>query len=111
VVARQARDPARGEQLVERAVGAAVGVGDRDVVVARAEPVELGRDGRRDPLGPVVQQRGDRVHVDVPAAPAGDPAHVGGQRATGDDGRGAHPGNASWSMKRSLKSVRPDSST
>ena len=72
---------------------------------------ELRLDRCGDALGPVVEQRRERVDVDRPAAPAGDRTHVDRERAAGDDADAAHPGNASSSMKRSLKSVRPDSST
>jgi hypothetical protein len=122
VVAVLALEPLAA-QVVERAVGAAVAVGEHDAVVARAQ---LGSERFHrgcDPLRPVVQRRGDREKVDRPVAPAGDRADVGRQRAAGDDGdaarfgrgarlsQGDHPGKASWSMNRSLKSARPDSST
>src|SRR6185312_8384995 len=97
-------------ELVERTVGPAVAVAQHDPVVAPAELLGQLGDGARDLLGTVVQQRGDRHHVDVPPAAARDLAHVHGERSAGDD-RGAHPGRASSSTKRSLKSARPDSST
>src|SRR5438105_7576928 len=105
VRAREAREA--------REVGAAVRVRDGDVVAG-------GRvlDGGTDPLWPVVQLRRDRAHLDVPTAPGGDLPHVQRQRAASHHDLRAmstptciHPGKASWSTNRSLKSARPESST
>ena len=62
VVAVRALEPRDvAEHLVERAVGAAVGVRHRhDVIALQHLP-----DGRRDQLGPVVQQRGQRLHLHI----------------------------------------------
>ena len=111
-VAGKALHATARQRLVQRPVGPAVGVGDGDDSVGGQR---VGHR-RRDLLGAVVQQRRHRHDVDVPAAAPRDRAHVEGQGAAGDDrgagGRGgAHPGKASWSMNRSLKSARPDSST
>src|SRR3954471_15291773 len=114
LVAVIAGEPAHARALehrVERAVGAAVRIGDGEHVIVAGQPCELRLDRGGNALGPVVEQRRERVDVDRPAAPAGDRTHVDRERAAGDDTHAAHPGNASWSMKRSLKSVRPDSST
>ena len=100
LVAVGARQP---RQVVERAARPAVGVRDDVVAVRRV-------DRRADPLGPVVQLRRQRAHLEVPAAALRDLVDVERERAAGDDDRG-HSGNVSWSMKRSLKSVRPESST
>ena len=72
---------------------------DADVVAERVT----------DPLRPVVQLGRQRPHLELPAAPLRDLVDVERERAAGDDR--PHPGNCSWSMKRSLKSARPDSST
>src|SRR3954468_21641853 len=96
------------ELTVEPAEAAAVGIGDGGR--ALAEPVERGGHRRRDPLGPVVKLRRQRMDLDVPAAPPGDGVDVERERAAGDDPCG-HPGNASSSMNLSLKSSRPESST
>src|SRR5205085_11754066 len=104
------------EPRVAGEVGAAVRVGDDDVVAVRGL-----LDGGADPLRTVVQLGRNRAHLDVPAAAGGDLLHVDRKGPAGHDNRRpcvppgrdtvAHPGNASWSMNRSLKSVRPDSST
>src|SRR2546428_566113 len=103
VVAVVALEP---REAVERAAGAAVGVSDSDLLVAAGELLDRGRD----PLGPVVQLRRQRHDLDVPAAPGRDRAHVQGEGAAGDHRR-PHPGKASGSMNRSLRSARPESST
>src|SRR5581483_9635952 len=71
--------------------------------------LQLG-DGRGDPLRPAVKERRDGNHLDLPSPPARDRLDVEGERSAADDGA-AHPGNASLSMNRSLKSGRPESST
>src|SRR4051812_46925335 len=112
VLAAQALDARAVERGVERAVRPAAPVGAREAVVALTQRVDALADRRRDLVRPVVQQRRHRVQVDAPAAPARDRAHVDRERAAGDDADPrAHPGNASWSMKASLKSARPESST
>ena len=85
--------------------GAAVGVRDD-----RVGPGGRRVDRSADPLGPVVQLGRQRTHLELPAAPARDRVDVEGERAAGDDHPG-HAGNPSWSTNRSLKSVRPESST
>ncbi len=72
--------------LVERAVGAAIGVAHRHPPVAQTQRRHLPLDLGGDPLRPVVQQRRQRVHVDGPAAPVGDVGDVPRDRPTGDDG-------------------------
>src|SRR5439155_24726582 len=67
-------------------------------------------DRAADPLGPVVELGRDGADLDVPAATGRDLLHVEGERPAGDDNL-RHPGKASWSTNRSLKSARPDSST
>src|SRR5438874_7180183 len=94
-----------GEAGVALEVGAAMRVGDDRVVAGRRL-----LDGGADPLRPVVQLGRHRAHVDVPAAAGGDLLHVQRECAAADD-HPSHPGNASSSMNRSLKSARPDSST
>ena len=106
VLAAQALEP----ELVEAAVGAAVAVGEDDAVVAVAQVAGQPLDLLGDPLGAVVQQRGHGHDVDVPAAAPRDLADVDREGPARDDG-GAHPGKASSSTKRSLKSARPESST
>src|SRR5581483_6268564 len=92
--------PGQAAPVVERAPGAAVGVAD-----------ELGvADRLADPLGAVVQLGRQRAHLEIPAAAPGDAVDVQRERAAGDNGL-RHPGKASWSMNRSLKSLRPESST
>src|SRR4029077_11557652 len=71
---------------------------------------ELLGHGRRDLLGPVVELRRQRVHVEIETPPARDRPHVQRERPAGDDSD-RHAGKASWSTKRSLKSGRSDSST
>src|SRR5206468_1155272 len=94
-----------GEPLEAGEVGTAVRIRD-DGVLAGGGLL----DGGADPLGPVVQLGRDRAHVDVPAAAGGDLLHMDGEGAAADDDA-CHPGNFSWSMNRSLKSARPESST
>src|SRR5439155_20790547 len=89
----------------------AVRVRDRHPVVPPRKPIQRGAHRRGDPLRPVVHERGQRVDVDLQPAPPGDPPDVGGARSAGDHRDPAHPGNASWSTNRSLKSSRPESST
>ena len=62
-------------------VGAAVGVGDDDVV-----PCGRVFDGGPDPLRPVVQLGRDGADVQVPAAPLRDPLDLERERSAGDDG-------------------------
>src|SRR5207253_4795128 len=97
LIAMSAREP---REAVE--VGATVRVGD-DRLVAGGRLFDSGAD----PLGPVVQLGRDGPHLDVPAAPGGDLLHVQRERATADDDL-RHPGKASWSTNRSLKSERPE---
>src|SRR5947209_3426160 len=78
--------------------------------VARLAHLEREAEHRCGPLGPVVQLRRHRAHVQLPAAPSRDLLDVERQRPAGDDDP-RHPGKASWSMNRSLKSERPESST
>src|SRR4029079_12712104 len=88
-------------QAVESTARAAVGVADEGDGVAERVA---------DPLRPVVELGRQRPHLEIPAAPLRDLVDVQRERTAGDD-RAAHPGNWSWSMNRSLKSARPDSST
>ena len=87
-----------------------VGVRDGDTVMRAARLDEGGLDVIRDQLRTVVEQGGKRVNVHVPPAALGYPPDIERQGAACED-RGSHPGNASWSMNASLKSLRPDSST
>src|SRR5262245_35438871 len=94
------------EPAVAGEVGSAIGVGDDDDVV----PGGLG-DGGTDLLRAVVQRGRDGSHLDVPAPASGDRLDLERERPAGDDDARGHPGKASWSTKRSLKSPRPESST
>src|SRR5205085_3393462 len=94
-----------GEAGIALEVGAAMRVGDDRVVAGRRL-----LDGGADPLRPVVQLGRHRAPVDVPAAAGGELLHMQRERAARDDDA-RHPGKASSSMNRSLKSARPDSST
>ena len=76
-------------------------------VVARPPP----RRPRRDPLGPVVQLGRQRTTSSSQPRRLRDRVDVQRERAAGDDHRGVMSGNPSWSMNRSLKSARPESST
>src|SRR5262249_27706610 len=104
-------------------VRAAMRIGDDDVVVARR-----GLDCAANPLGAVVQLGRYRPDLDVPASTIRDLADGERQGPTRDNDltacdlvaprpgrclctRDAHPGSRNWSMKRSLKSARPESST
>ncbi len=91
-------------EALEAAAAAAVGVGEHDLLAG-------GRlaGGRGDALRAVVELWWQRPHVDLQAPPACDRLHVQRQRSAGDDDA-SHAGKASWSMKRSLKSARPESS-
>src|SRR5262249_1970153 len=93
------------DEAVERTARPAVGVGQHDVIISRRRG-----DCRRDPLRAAVQLGRQGADVEVPAAPGRDLLHVARERATGDDDL-RHAGNASWSTNRSLKSLRPESST
>ena len=66
------------QHLVERAVGAAVGVGDSETVAVQR--MKLRVDGGGDPLRPVVQLRRQRPDLDVPAAIEREPANVERER-------------------------------
>jgi hypothetical protein len=70
-----------GAHVVERAIGAAVGVPDGHPGVVRTQVGHLLLDRGGDPLRPVVQQRGQRDDVDGPAAAGGDVEDVAGDRA------------------------------
>ena len=66
-------------------------------------------------MGLVVQQRGKRVYVDVPAVLLDDPGRGLGDRSAGDQGGAgllvSRAGKESWSTNLSLKSGRSESST
>ncbi len=116
VVAVQPLEPPQPEplaDLVERAVGAAVGVPDRHRVVRRAQRLGQPLDLAGDLLRLVVQQRRQRVHVDRPAVLASTIRRGRlGDRAAGDDATPVgSAGKASWSTNLSLKSGRSESST
>jgi hypothetical protein len=88
VVAVQSGQPAQpqlGADLVEGAVGAAVRVGHGDVVVRRGQLERERADLARDLLRLVVQQRGQRVDGDRPAAARDDVGDRLGDGAAGDD--------------------------
>src|SRR5262249_47210132 len=86
-------------------IGAAVRVRDHDVLACRRLV-----DRRPDALRPVVQLGRHGADIDVPAAAGGDLPDMERERAAADDDP-RHPGKESWSMNRSLKSSRPESST
>ena len=74
------------EHRVERAGGAAVGVGDEDAVVAALELGQLRVDRGRDPRRRRVQLGGQAADVDVlPAVQVEDGEHLARDRPAGED--------------------------
>ena len=61
-----------GEQGIQRADGAAVGIADEDAVEAAGPVIELFRDGRGDAFGTVMQLGGDGGQLVVPTPLVGD---------------------------------------
>jgi hypothetical protein len=53
-------------------------------------------DGRRDPIGPVVQERRQRVDIDQPPPPPDDGGDVRGDGPAGDDGGSGKFRNATF---------------
>src|SRR5262249_25887584 len=94
-----------GETGIAVEVGAAVRVGDDDVVSGGCLV-----DGGADAFRTVVELRRHGADLDIPAAAGSDLFDMKRERSAADDDL-RHSGNASWSMKRSLKSSRPESST
>ena len=78
-----------GAQLIEGAIGSAVGVRHGQPIAVRPpQLVDFRRHLGGDPLRVVVQQRRQREDVDGPAAPLGDLGDVTGERSAGDDADG-----------------------
>ena len=105
VVAVQPGQPAQpvpGAQLIQGAVGAAVGVGHGDGAAGVQGTHHVPFRQNNDLLRPVVQDRGQGPYGDRPAAARHDLPDVPGQRPAGEDVN--VPGSVSWGA---LRSPRP----